>query len=199
MSDFRDKKTGKVSGLTVRTNAGHGEVIRDRAKINEYLQQKIMSKAKAPFDEQPGFTIGKFTVTVQTSHRFAGEFEFAIKGEGEAVYYCAAAKGAHTDNCQRLINFFESGIEKELEKAEQKLEDLGTEEKQSKERIDKPFPAQAELDEAEKELEKLDAGLTTNGLLSDGTEYSNGEEDNDQVFKDTPDDDDESYFSDRSL
>ena len=198
-NDLRDKKTGKVSDISVRTNGGHGEALRDHAKINEYLQQKIQSKAKAPFDEQPGFTIGKFTVTVQTSHRIAGEFEFAIKGEREPVYYCNAAKGVHSDNYQRLVNFFESGIAKELEKAQQQIEDLNTQQKQSQDRIDKPFPSQAELDDAEKELESLDAGLTKNGLLSDGTEYSDGAEDNDQVFTDTDSEEDDTFFADRSL
>lgn len=199
VSDLRDKKTGKVSDLSVRTNRGHGEVLRDRAKINEYLQKKIQSKAKAPFEDQPGFTIGKFTVTVQTSHRFAGEFEFAIKGEREPAYYCNAAKGERTDNYQRLVNFFETGIAKEIEKAEQQIEDLNVELKQSQDRIDKPFPSQAELDEAEKELESLDAGLTKDGLLSDGAEYSDGEEYNDRTFTDTDDEEDDTYFADRSL
>lgn len=76
---------------------------------------------------------------------------------------------------------------------------MNTEQKQSQDRIDKPFPSQAELDEAEKELETLDAGLTKDGLLTDGAEYSDGEEDNDHAFTDTDDEEDDTYFADRSM
>ena len=74
------------------------------------------------------------------------------------------------------------------------------EQMQSIERIEKPFPSQDELDAAEQELADLDAKLNQNGLLSDGTEYANGEEDNDQKFiPDDNDEDEDTYYADRSL
>ncbi len=197
---MRDKETGKVSDIVVRMNGGHGEAIREHGKINEYLFTKIQSKAKAPFDEQPAFTIGNFTVSVQTSHKIAGEFEFAIKGERDKVYYVDAAKGQNADNYRRLSNFFDTGIEKELALTEQKVESLAMEQNQSIERIEKPFPAQDELDEAEQELADLDIKLTDNGLLTDGAEYVDGEESNDQKFiPDDNEDDDDTYFAERSM
>lgn len=200
VSGMRDKKTGKVGELTVRKNAGHGEVISEHGEINKYLLSKIQSKAKAPFDEQPGFTIGSFSVTVQTSHKYAGEFEFVIKGERDKVYYVDAAKDEKADNLRRLSNFFETGLEKELARSEQKIEDLELEQSQSIERIEKPFSAQDELDAAEQELAELDIKLTQNGLLNDGAEYANGEEGNDQKFiPDDNEDDEDTYFADRSL
>lgn len=200
VSGMRDKKTGKVGELTVRKNAGHGEVISEHGEINKYLLSKIQSKAKAPFDEQPGFTIGSFSVTVQTSHKYAGEFEFVIKGERDKVYYVDAAKDEKADNLRRLSNFFDTGLEKELARSEQKIEDLELEQSQSIERIEKPFSAQDELDAAEQELAELDIKLTQNGLLNDGAEYANGEEGNDQKFiPDDNEDDEDTYFADRSL
>ena len=200
VSGMRDKKTGKIGELTVRKNAGHGEVIREHGEINKYLLSKIQSKAKAPFDDQPGFTIGSFSVTVQTSHKYAGEFEFVIKGERDKVYYVDAANDEKADNCRRISNFLDAGLEKELARTEQKIGDLEMEQIQSIERIEKPFPAQDELDEAEQELADLDIKLTQNGLLTDGAEYANGEEGNDQTFiPDDNEDDEDTYYADRSL
>ena len=91
-------------------------------------------------------------------------------------------------------------MEKELARSEQKIEDLELEQSQSIERIEKPFSAQDELDAAEQELAELDIKLTQNGLLNDGAEYANGEEGNDQKFiPDDNEDDEDTYFADRSL
>lgn len=74
------------------------------------------------------------------------------------------------------MNFFEKGIEKQLENDLHSLEKIEKDLEQSKERVDTPFPNEEEYQDTLKQFEQLEEELTTGGYLDSGEEIAGAED-----------------------
>lgn len=176
-ANLRDTATGKIKDLTITTNAGKGMILTERGAINVFLMQQILQRMQQPFAEMPSFQIGDFTVSVQTKPNAALiEPVFVIHGNRDTAYYCDASSAQNADNCQRLLNFFESGFSKALEATQQNLSKLQADTEQAQQRVALEFPSEARLQEAQQELVALEEKLTNGGYITETDEVVDADE-----------------------
>ena len=166
-------ENAKENGLKISTQKG--TVISDKAQINMFLADKIQLKISRPLDANPPIKIGDFEISIATSTDRAHP-NIKINGERKAAYYFEAGVGENSDNYQRLMNFFEKGIEKQLENDLHSLEKIEKDLEQSKERVDTPFPNEGEYQDTLKQFEQLEEELTTGGYLDSGEEIAGAED-----------------------
>ena len=86
-----------------------------------------------------------------------------LKGVRESVYYVAMNRNEHSDNWQRIVNFLDGGIAKEMNNTELEIEKCENDLQQAKELVNEPFALEEELKQAQSrfdELEKELAGLS---------------------------------------
>lgn len=164
---------GKLEELKLITH--DNKTLTDRKQINHYLADKIQQRIDRPHSDIPSFKIGKFQIEIGVSSNIA-QPDFVIKGERSASYRIGVGVGDNTDNCQRLINFFESGIEKIIERDTQSLEKDKLDLEQAKIRVETKFPSEAEYQETLKAFEELEAELTSGGYLDNGEELAGAED-----------------------
>lgn len=206
---------GKIESITVRTKNGQGISLTQRSDINAYLLQQVQRAKSELHDkinltltkssEKPeAFCIGDFKVEVKTKGR--DETVFVIKGERDTVYSCNANANANSDNCTRLMNFFESYLEHSVVSDKESLQSLELNVTQAQERVKKDFPEKAELEHAQEKLVAVEERLTTAGLLGEAVEYSDAEDFADGTFENNlpepdtnKDTDEDSTTYDRSL
>ncbi|MDD5947192.1 MAG: helicase-related protein [Oscillospiraceae bacterium] len=176
-ANLRDTATGKIQDLTIATNAGKGMILTERGAINVFLMQQILQRMQQPFAEMPSFQIGDFTVSVQTKPNAAlVDPVFVIHGNRDTAYYCDASSAQNADNCQRLLNFFESGFSKALEATQQNLSKLQADTEQAQQRVALEFPSEARLQEAQQELVALEEKLTNGGYITETDEVVDADE-----------------------
>ncbi len=176
-ADFETAKSmmteGKLESITITNHKG--ESISERGKINEFLHEKIMKRRSEPLADNPDFKIGNFTITVKATTDRDRPI-FSIKGERSAAYRVEASISDNADNCQRLMNFFEKSIEKQIESAENEIERIDSDEKLAKERIEIKFPQEDEFNKAVEDFEKLEKELSSGGYLDNGEEIAGADE-----------------------
>ena len=154
---LRDSETGKVKEFALVKPMG--SPMRKHEDINAFLYGQIQKRLERPFDEIPSFKIGDFTVAVQTKPGHMDEAVLMVKGVRESVYYIQVGSSEKADNWQRIANFLDSGIAKEIEKTEQDIQKHVTDLQQAKERVDEPFPLEDELRESQIKFAALEAEL----------------------------------------
>lgn len=163
------KTGGRIETLKFTTH--DNKKITDRKEINNYLADKIQLRITQPLEKNPAFRIGDFTVSVEsTSDR--SHPTFVIKGERNLPYRIEVGVGENTDNCQRLINLFDKGIEKQIENDTESVQKMRLDLEQAKERVETPFPSENEFVEVTKALEELEAELSAGGYLDNGEEFA---------------------------
>ncbi len=151
------------------------KLLTERKEINSYLTNIIQSKLAKPHDELPTFKVGDFKITVAMSSKIE-QPDFAIKGERSAAYRIGVGIGENTDNCQRLMNFFEKGIDKIIEVDTQSLEKDEHDLEQAIERAATKFPSENDYQRKIKELEELEVELSKSGYLDNGEEICGAED-----------------------
>ena len=164
---------GKIEAITVRKE--NGTTLTQKSDINKYLLELLHKKKDSMNQKQESFAIGDFQISVQRSPRDWNTFVFAVKGERDTVYYCNANASNNSDNCQRLMNFFESQIESAVARDKQSLQDLNTNFELAQERVQKKFDGEDELAKAEEEFAQVEERLTNAGLLGEAVEYADAE------------------------
>ena len=158
---LRDPQIGKVREFALVKPMG--SPLRRHEDINAFLHGQIQKRLERPFDEMPSFRIGDFTVAVQTKPGHIDEAVLTVKGARDSVYYIQVGSSDHADNWQRIANFLDSGIAKEIEKTEQEIAKHETDLEQAKARVGESFPLEEELLEKQKQfavLEKKLSGLS---------------------------------------
>lgn len=153
---------GKLEELKLITH--DNKKLTDRKQINSYLAKQIQLRIEKPYDELHSFKVGDFKINVAMSSDRANP-DFAIKGSRSAAYRIGVGVGDNTDNCQRLMNFLENGIEKIIEFDTQSVEKDEIDLTQAKERVATKFPGESEYQETLKVFEELEAELTTGGYV----------------------------------
>nr|WP_295068687.1 YodL domain-containing protein [Ruminococcus sp.] len=164
---------GKIEELKLITH--DNRTLTERKHINSYLAKQIQLRIEKPYDDIPSFKVGDFKITVAMSSDRANP-DFAIKGGRSAAYRIGVGVGENTDNCQRLMNFFDKGIEKIIEIDTQSVEKDETDLAQAIERAATKFPSEEEYQETLKEFEELEIELTTGGYLDNGEEICGAED-----------------------
>ncbi|WP_207647497.1 YodL domain-containing protein [Ruminococcus sp. XPD3002] len=164
---------GKLEELKLITH--DSKTLTERKHINSYLAKLIQLRIEKPYDEIPSFKVGDFKINVAMSADRAHP-DFAIKGERTAAYRIGVGIGENTDNCQRLMNFFDKGIEKIIEIDTQSVEKDETDLTQAIERAATKFPSENEYQETLKAFEELEIELTTGGYLDNGEELAGSED-----------------------
>ena len=167
------QNNGKLEELKLITH--NGQTLTDRKAINSYLADKIQLRISRPLDNNPPFKVGKFEITIATSSDRAHP-DFAIKGDRTAAYRIGVGVGDNADNCQRLMNFFDSVIEKNIEKDIQSLHKAELDLEQAKVRVATSFPNESEYQETLQKFENLEAELTMSGYLDNGEEVAGAED-----------------------
>ena len=147
---------GKIEDLTVTTATGN--TLTKQEDINLYLQELLIQKSNAPFNEVPCFKINGFQVTVELVGLQQG-FAFAVQGESPVAYRTAAEIHDKSNNAQRLLNLLNNGIANEKTKCENRIEKLNTDLIQATERLAVAFPHEQELQQAQSELAQV-LGIT---------------------------------------
>ena len=164
---------GKLEELKLITH--DNKKLTDRKQINSYLAKQIQLRIEKPYDEIPSFKVGDFKINVAMSSDRANP-DFAIMGERSVAYRIGVGVGENTDNCQRLMNFFDSVIEKTIEKDTQSMEKDISDLEQAKVRADTTFPGESEYQETLKAFEELENELTTGGYLDNGEEFAGADD-----------------------
>lgn len=162
---LRDSQSGKVKEFAVVRATG--SPMRKHEDINAFLHSQIQKRLERPFDEMPSFRIGDFTLSVQTRPGHMDEAVLTVNGERESVYYIQVSSSEKADNWQRIANFLDSGIAKEISRTEQEIEKHETDLEQAKSRVGEPFPLEEELMEKQKQFAVLEMKLSG---LSEQTE-----------------------------
>ena len=147
---------GKIEDLTVTTATGN--TLTKQEDINLYLQELLIQKSNAPFNEVPCFKINDFQVTVELVGLQQG-FAFAVQGESPVAYRTAAEIHDKSNNAQRLLNLLNNGIANEKTKCENRIEKLNADLVQATERLAVAFPHEQELQQAQSELAQVEAEL----------------------------------------
>lgn len=147
---------GKIEGLTIMTATGH--TLTKQEDINQFLHGLLIQKQKAPFDEVPAFKIDAFQVTVEMDGS-QQDFAFAVKGASPVAYRTAAEVHDKSNNAQRLLNLLNNSVANEKTKCENRIEKLNTDLIQATERLTIAFPYEQELQQAQSELEQVEAEL----------------------------------------
>ena len=166
----------KLEFIEIKTHTG--QVTSDRAKANKYIADKVSKKINSPFDENPAFYIKGFKVSFATTDD-QGHPAFAIQGERSAAYRIECGVGENSDNYQRLLNFFDKGVERQIEKDNAAIDKLNLDYKQSQERVKAPFPGEDEYNNTLKAFEELEHELTAGGYLDSGEELTGADDYND--------------------
>ena len=154
---LRDSATGKVKEFALQRPMG---TLRKHEDINAYLLTQIQNRLAKPFDEMPSYKIGDFTVSVQIKAGTFDEPVLAVKGKRDTSYYVSLNKNEHSDNWQRIVNFLESGIDKEIEQTKKDIEKCESDLQQAKDHVNEPFALEGELQEAQKKYAELEAKLS---------------------------------------
>lgn len=164
---------GKIEEIKLICN--NGNALSKRSHINKYLSDMIDERISFPHGERKPFRIGNFNISVESTTDIK-RLAFVIKGERSAAYRIDAGVGIAADNCQRLMNFLESGIEKQIQKDNQAIEKYTMNLQQSEERIKTPFPYEKEYEETLKTFDELEKELTLGGFLDNGEEFASVED-----------------------
>jgi len=164
---------GKLEELKLITH--DNRTLTERKHINSYLAKQIQLRIEKPYDDIPPFRVSDFKITVSMSADRAHP-DFAIKGERTAAYRLGVGVGDNTDNCQRLMNFFDKGIEKVIEIDTQSLEKDETDLAQAIERAAAKFPSEDDYQETLKAFEELETELSMGGYLDNGEEICGAED-----------------------
>lgn len=159
----------KMESIGIETHTGN--VISDRARVNKYIADNVSKKIDRPFEDNPDFYIEGFKVSLVTTNDQARP-AFAIQGERAASYQVECGVGENSDNYQRLLNFFDKGIERQIEKDTAAIEKLNLDYVQSQDRIKKPFPGEEEYNNTLKAFSDLEHELTVGGFLDNGEELT---------------------------
>lgn len=176
-NDLKAAKKMQTNGKIemIKLTAHNDKTLTDRSKINSYLAEKIKLRISNPHAENTAFHIGNFKISVETTTDIQHP-AFVIKGERAAAYRIEVGVGDNSDNCQRLMNFLDKGIEKQIEKDIQSIEKMSLDLEQAQERVEAKFPNEDEYHETLKALEELEAELTTGGYLDNGEEIASVED-----------------------
>ena len=164
---------GKLEELKLITH--DNRTLTERKHINSYLAKQIQLKIEKPYDDIPSFRVSDFKITVAMSADRAHP-DFAIKGERTAAYRLGVGVGDNTDNCQRLMNFFDKGIDKVIEIDTQSVEKDETDLAQAIERAAAKFPSEDDYQETLKAFEELETELSMGGYLDNGEEICGAED-----------------------
>ena len=167
------RRNEKMESIEIKMHTGN--VTSDRARANKYMADKVSLKIARPLDGNPEFYIEGFKISLATTEDRAHP-AFAIQGERAAAYRIECGVGENSDNYQRLLNFFDKGIERQIEKDTAAIEKLNLDYKQSQERVKTPFPGEDEYNNTLKAFEELEHELTAGGFLDNGEELTGADD-----------------------
>jgi len=167
------KTNDKIESFSVITDKG--KQLTEKTDINDYIKNKVQLRIDKPFDDNPPFKVGAFTLSVETS-KDRMHPAIVLKGERNAAYRFEAGVSDNADSFRRIANFLENGISAQVEKDRQSVSKLTLDYEQGCDRVKNPSPHEDELKEALDKFSELEKELMLGGFLDNGEEFAGAED-----------------------
>lgn len=166
-------KAAGISELVLRSQ--NGNTLIDRKAINDLLISMAKKIAENPDANVPSVSINGFEVSVRAEDHLALGVEVYFTIRGEHSYTCAAGTAENQDNYQRICNAFTKGIAKSEADTVAAIAELETNLEQAKQRVEIPFPHEAELEKKIEDLQQIEEKLA--GISVQEDEVCDADED----------------------